>query len=531
MSAQAARRVQRDDSEQPRLVELCGVLSLAADLATGMPLEHGLQTALVSLAIAEARGLGEAERRAVLYVALLRMLGCTSTPRLAELVGDEVAIGRGLGESGIDHGDARQVFIWMLRHFQADQSPARRAAGLSRAMRMTPAGMREARIGHCEVAQRLAARLGFGDDVTVPIAHTYERWDGTGPRRSAGEAIPLPMRIVDLSLHLALHHRLGGPKAAVDVAAARAGRAFDPALATLVRSRPDVLEVLDEPSPWTMVVQLEPEPIRRAGASDVLAAATVLADFADQKAATLAGHSRRVGDLARCAGEQLGAELGSSPDDLLLAGLTHDLGVVGVASGLWSRAGPLSDLEWDRVRLHTYDTERILSRAGALQPAARLAGLHHERCDGRGYHRGSAAASLPLAARVLAAADVFDALINDRPYRAALAVDEVAGTMVRLADSGVLDARATDAVLAASGVVTVARRRSFWPDELTDREVDVLRQAARGLSIRQIAVALELRPKTVDTYLQRAYAKIGVSTRAAATLYVIERGLASPEPA
>ncbi len=76
---------------------------------------------------------------------------------------------------------------------------------------------------------------------------------------------------------------------------------------------------------------------------------------------------------------------------LYRAGMLHDLGRVGVSAGIWDKPGPLTDDEWERVRLHPYLTERVLGRSGAFAPLAMLAALHHERLDGSGYPRGLSA--------------------------------------------------------------------------------------------------------------------------------------------
>jgi HD-GYP domain-containing protein (c-di-GMP phosphodiesterase class II) len=206
------------------------------------------------------------------------------------------------------------------------------------------------------------------------------------------------------------------------------------------------------------------------------------------------------------------------------AALLHDLGRAGVPNGIWERAGPLSSVDWERVRLHAYHTERILARSPILAPLAPIAGMHHERQDGSGYHRQARAAAIPLPARLLAAADVYQALRQARPHRAARPALVAADCLLAEARSGRLDDQAVAAVLAAAGHPAPRPRRS-WPCELTDREVDVLRLVARGCSTRQIAQQLVISPKTADHHIQHVYAKIGVSTRAAATMFALEHDL------
>ena len=109
------------------------------------------------------------------------------------------------------------------------------------------------------------------------------------------------------------------------------------------------------------------------------------------------------------------------------AALLHDLGRVGVSDEIWERAGPLSAAQWEQVRLHAYHSERILARSSVLKPAAAIAGMHHERLDGSGYHRGSAARELSVSARILAVADAFQAMTQDRAHRPAMTAEDGRG--------------------------------------------------------------------------------------------------------
>jgi DNA-binding NarL/FixJ family response regulator len=176
------------------------------------------------------------------------------------------------------------------------------------------------------------------------------------------------------------------------------------------------------------------------------------------------------------------------------------------------------------VRLHPYYTERALARAPALAALGELGGAHHERLDGSGYHRRLRAESLPTGARVIAAADAYHAMTEDRPHRTALTGGGAAEALREGVRAGRFDAAAAEAVLEAAGH-RAAPGRPAWPAGLTDREVEVLRALARGGSNKEIAVALGLSPKTVGHHVAHVHAKAGVSTRAAATLFAMEHDL------
>ena len=143
--------------------------------------------------------------------------------------------------------------------------------------------------------------------------------------------------------------------------------------------------------PLAALLAVEPRPALEAPETRLDDVAVAFAMVGDLKATHLHGHSGSVARLAERA-----ARLRGKADDavttLRRAALLHDLGRAAVPTGIWERPGRLSSAEWERVRLHAYQTERILSRSSALTEVGRIAGMHHERIDGSGYHRGSRAA-------------------------------------------------------------------------------------------------------------------------------------------
>ena len=208
------------------------------------------------------------------------------------------------------------------------------------------------------------------------------------------------------------------------------------------------------------------------------------------------------------------------------AGQIHDLGMVIVPNRVWMKQSPLNPAEWERVRLHAYHTERIVSFATPLRESATIAGLHHERLDGSGYHRGLRANSLPLTARVLAVAEIYQSMSEGRAWRPALIPEEARRQLQEAVAARGLDPRAVEAVLVAAGQPrTTGRSGRAWPCGLTDREVDVLRALTRGLSNKQIARELFVSQATVHTHLINVYGKIGFNTRAGATLFAFEHDL------
>jgi HD-GYP domain-containing protein (c-di-GMP phosphodiesterase class II) len=248
-----------------------------------------------------------------------------------------------------------------------------------------------------------------------------------------------------------------------------------------------------------------------------------LADFIDIKSPFTLGHSRAVAELAAAAARQLGLPENDAVK-LWRAGLVHDLGQVGVSTAILVKQGGLSESEWEKVRLHPYHAERILAGLPQLAELAPLAGHHHERLDGSGYHRGARGDALSLSAKILAVAEAYQSMIEHRPYRPAMSPQAASAAIQRAVRDGAFDAGAARAVLIAAGH-RVAPVRYPQIAGLTPREIEVLRLVAGGQSIKEIARSLGVAPKTADNHLQNLYAKIGVKTRGGATLFAIEHGL------
>ncbi|MGZ4246747.1 MAG: HD-GYP domain-containing protein, partial [Solirubrobacteraceae bacterium] len=156
--------------------------------------------------------------------------------------------------------------------------------------------------------------------------------------------------------------------------------------------------------------------------------AEAFASVIDAKSPYTARHSEGVADIAVAVATVL--EL--APEDratLRRAALLHDIGKLGVSNRILDKPGPLTDAEREVVRRHPRWSREILTRVTAFGELARIAGSHHERLDGSGYPSALTAADLDLPCRILAVADVAEALGADRPYRGALSPDEVIRTM------------------------------------------------------------------------------------------------------
>jgi HD-GYP domain-containing protein (c-di-GMP phosphodiesterase class II) len=366
----------------------------------------------------------------------------------------------------------------------------------------------------CEVGDALAARLGLDPLVRESLAANFERWNGRGlPAGTRGVHIPLPMRIAQLAQELEVLARINGIDDASATIRKRRAKAYDPDLADLtVEHAPHWWAEVETVDPWDAALAVAPhdQPLDPAS---IHAALLVVADFSDLKSPWLAGHSRGVADL-------VGAVTGRAFEP---AALLHDLGRVGVANPIWDKPAPFTRDERDRAETHSLITEQLLRRTPYTSAFAQTAGAAHERQNASGYHRHASAAQLDEHQRLLATADIYQALISSRPHRAAFTRDDAATELRSMAAAGRLDATTVERVLAAAGHPREARPHG--PGGITARETEVLRLVALGLTVRQIADRLVITPKTADHHIQNIYSKIGVSTRGAAALYAIEHGI------
>jgi HD-GYP domain-containing protein (c-di-GMP phosphodiesterase class II) len=508
-----------------RLAEFVATLALAQDNAFGQPLESQLRSCLLASWMCEAAEVDREVADTAYWVALLRYVGCTGhAHEVAMLFGDEIAIrARTLVH---DAANRSEVMSDVFEYATAWRPESER----DEVVRMLQETAHQWAVHNfssgCEVADMLVERLDFGPGVREALAFTFERWNGNGfPTHAVGAAIPLPMRIVHVSHDMEAIARLSSIDAALEAVRDRADRTYDPALAELFAGHGHAwLTRLGQVEPWDAVLALEPEPRRVLSGHALEEALQVAADFIDLKSPYMGGHSRRCALVAGDAATVLGL-----PDEAVTgvrhAALVHDFGITAVPNSIWDKPGELTRTEFDRVELHPLLTEQMLRRSPALAVLNPVAAAHHEKCDGSGYHRRSRADTSDLAACVLAATEIYVGLTAERADRAASSPDEAAAELRRLEEAGVLEARATRAVLLAVGHGEPAertRRRPDNPGGLSRREVDVLGLAARGLTTRQIADRLVISPKTADRHIQHIYGKIGVSTRAAAALWAMQ---------
>ena len=425
MSAQSS-----PGAEQVGSAELVAALCLATDLGMGFPFEHGLHSTLIAIRLAERLGVGSATASQTYYACLLSHAGCTADAHVtAEVFGDSLTTHL----HPVIRGSGREVFSGLIRALPAPESPAPvRAFQVARGLPRMARAQRPHLTASCEVAGMLAGGVGLSPSVTGLLAYLTERWDGRGPlHRAKGEEIPLAMRIVHVAVDCAFQRQLVGAEDAARLVRERAGHAFDPEVAACMADGAEEILALDErASAWEETLASEPGPRLMLIGEELDRALAAMGNFADLLSPYLAGHSAGVAELAAAAAQRCRIDAADTRR-LRRAALVHDLGRVAIGAEIWQKPGSLTADEWEKVRLHPYHTERVLSRSSFLAALTPVAGAHHERLDGSGYHRGATGGELTLLARLLAAADAYHAMTEPRPHRAPIPQQQTTEELAR----------------------------------------------------------------------------------------------------
>ena len=432
-----------------RLSEVLAGMSYALDLTEGQRPGHSVRSCLIGMRIGETIGLSAEDRTALFYALLMKDLGCSSNAaRFAALFGaNDHDLKADLKQ--IDWSRALESFRFVARNAAFGRAPLRRIWRAVAVLGRGPEGAREVVRARCEQGADIASLLELPPATVQAIRALDEHWDGRGqPYGLRGEQIPPLARILGLAQTVEAFFSTQGVQAAFDVAAARRGRWFEPSLVdALVSFKSDARFWADlaEGDSLADVTLFEPPDRVVLATNDRLdRVAEAFARVIDAKSPWTCLHSTGVADLSVRIGRRMGLPDGALRE-IRQAALLHDLGKLGVSSLILDKPGKLNAAELHAIRAHPGQTARILARVSCFGHLADTAAAHHERLDGRGYHRGLHAADLTPAARILCVADICDALRSSRPYRPGMPPERVIRVMSR--DAGIaLDPECLDAM-------------------------------------------------------------------------------------
>lgn len=381
-------------------------LSDALDLVGVDDVAHGKRVGIMAAACARAEGLGEADAAFLFDLGMLHDIGVSSTSTHNHLV---------------------EEFDW-----------------------------EDSQI-HCEVGHALLTSFLPLAPMAEPVRYHHTRWDAMpadlppGVARQANR-LYLADRVDALAApYYADNSTLQNTEGIRSSIAAHTGSYFAPDLveAFMTASRTEAFWLMLEPRSIQacLVDQLaraEPFP---ASMGDLRHLAAIFARIVDAKSPFTAEHSLGVARLARFLAERLGVPAANC-DKLEIAGLLHDLGKLRVPDEILDKPGRLDSRERRIINTHSFETFQILRNIDGFEDIARWAAYHHEEPDGSGYPFHLKGDTLSLEARILRVADIFQAMVQNRPYRQGLAEPEVSSFMRMLADTGHIDAEVTAALLA-----------------------------------------------------------------------------------
>src|SRR6266700_1634704 len=293
-----------------RRADFLMALAYATDLATGHSRDFALRSCVLAMRFAEVLGLDENMRRKVYHQALLRYIGCNAdTHLLAAAWGDEITLRRELHYIDIgNRAEFAEVFVRALGRKFAGASPDELAKAVERGLAEGPQVNIPILSGHCEVAQRIAERIGLPEDIRENLGQIYERWDGKGlPRGLSGDAVKFPVRLVTLAQDAIALSDLHGFHTMMAMIAKRSGGGYEPELTELFLAHGEQLMAgLDDPVDRETILALEPLPHALLDENGCDEAYLAIADMIDMRMPSTFGHSRAVATLADAAAKQLG---------------------------------------------------------------------------------------------------------------------------------------------------------------------------------------------------------------------------------
>jgi HD-GYP domain-containing protein (c-di-GMP phosphodiesterase class II) len=406
------------DSHEIALSELIGALSRALDIAEGEPPGHAARSCLIGMRLADELELDAATRSDLFYALLLKDAGCSANAaHMAALFGADDQAAKHTSKL-VNWARPREAFVWSLRTVAPEGSIGEKTDRL-RAIRNEGAVTRSLMRARCHRGAEIALKLGFSRATAEAIRALDEHWDGHGqPQGLKGTETPLLARILCLSQTMEVFQSARGVRIACRIAAKRSGEWFDPTLVEALHTFGSDARFWSSLSEPDVSVVEPPDQMLRADEDRLDQVAEGFAAVIDAKSPWTHEHCNRVCAIALGVASRMGFDE-PALHELGRAALLHDLGKLSISNRILDKAGPLTEAERERFHEHPLLAEQILGRVPSLRDLAAVASAHHERLDGSGYPRGLTGDALTMPMRILAVADVYEALISERPYRAA----------------------------------------------------------------------------------------------------------------
>jgi putative nucleotidyltransferase with HDIG domain len=421
------------------LSEIISALSYALDLTEGAVHGHALRSCLLGMRIAAEAGLPSDLTNSLYFALLLKDVGCSSNAnRVCEIVGgDDRALTIGVKFEGWAKKPS-QVKGKVLRN-NAVPGPTARVARIPR-IGVMQHWYNEAMIGlRCDRGASILGKLGMGEAAAQAVWSLEEHWDGSGyPDNAKREEIPLLARICAVAQHLDVFSSRRGVDKAIETLEQHSGTWFDPQLVRVAVSLhrrgalwANCLSSDSHDDTRRAVLDLDRDSKHQLEGDRIDHICEAFADVVDAKSNFTFRHSMGVADAAF--GIATALRLPAARVQLVRrAALLHDIGKLSVSNTILDKDGMLNAAEWNTMLMHPGITRSILQRVAPFREMAVIAGEHHEKLDGSGYPNRLMSPDLSLESRIIAVADVYSALSEDRPYRAALDFDEIVSIMKKL---------------------------------------------------------------------------------------------------
>jgi HD-GYP domain-containing protein (c-di-GMP phosphodiesterase class II) len=420
-----------------KLSEVISALSYALDITEGQPKGHAARSCMLGMRIGRELGLDQDQSSALFYALLLKDLGCSSNAgRMCYLFGsDDRQLKREV--KTVDWSSLAQSAGYILHNVASGGSWLRKLRYFTR---VAIGGQRQARELiqlRCDRGAKIARELEFPSLTADAIRSLDEHWDGSGhPSGLRRREIPLLARVLSIAQTAEVFLSEYGLSAALDMVRERSGTWFDPDLTTIFISLKDdaaFWAAFECEDPAAATAAFEPRDMTLiADESRLDRIAECFSQVIDAKSPWTYRHSEGVATIT----SGIARVMGLGADEVRYmrrAALVHDVGKLGISNLILDKPGKLNDDELAEMRRHTFYTHAILSRVAGFRDLAELASSHHEQLDGKGYHRGLDASQLSTPARILAVADIFEALTAKRPYRQDLSDEEVSTILSRKA--------------------------------------------------------------------------------------------------